>query len=463
MSGPKSLLHIFTGGMVHIILQIPKFRLDIEAFRFVLYLAIFVATSAWSNYFSILGTPFFYIDLILLAPFLRYKWANIMMGLSILTSIMRLVQGFYGFDQLFISGYFLLANISGFPLWVTFASLIAVGASLFLVLNAIRFVPRFYVGINLLTFLLMLLACVGIKLQEDNSKRNLIGTSFGYLFGQLRFSEMFYGRYEIPMLSKDPYPGHRGSAYALEHETNLVLVVVESMGVPRVGQEMDKLFSGFGSPEILKKYEVVEGIVPARGSTIHGEIRELCAGRLSHGLFGGSGDGCIPGMLRKAGYETTAIHANYAKMYGRDEWYPKIGFQNYINTNSGQLPCDHFDDGWGRALDTSLIEWLGTRRERQSRTFEYVLTVSTHLPAVLLPGAIVWESCKQSMTEHACTHLANLKLVLDRISKYAVQRSNTTFVIVGDHPPPFVSPVSRAGFKDFEVPYVILQPKMILH
>jgi hypothetical protein len=309
----------------------------------------------------------------------------------------------------------------------------------------------------------MLLACCGLKLQEDNSKGNLIGTSFGYLFGQVYFSTMFYGQYDIPKLSQEPYPGQRGATYAIENGTNLVLVVVESMGVPRMGLERDELFFGFGSSEILKKYEVVEGVIPASGSTIHGEIRELCGGRLSRGLFGDNGEGCIPGMMAREGYDTTAIHANYARMYGRHEWYPKIGFKNYINTNTGELPSDIFDDRWGTALDTSLIKWLGSRNAQQGKIFEYILTVSSHLPAVLLPGANMSESCTRNMTTQACNHLANLKLVLDHIISYAMRQKNTTFVIVGDHPPPFVSPASRAGFKDLEVPYVLLQPKMNLH
>jgi hypothetical protein len=457
----SSFFSVLSGGVIAAARRVLKVRLELEVIRFFVYFGLFVLVSAWAKFISIPGVPFFYIELILLAPFLRYGWPNVLIGLSILTSIARLVQGFYGFDQLFIPAYLLFVNISGFPMWVTLASLIAIVVGLFALIIAIKDIPRFFLEINVLVCLLVVLACIGVKMQEDNSKSNLIGTSFGYLFGQLRFAEMFYGRYEVPMLSKEPYPGYRGADYAVEHGTNFVLIVVESMGVPSIQLERDKLFSGFGLPEVVKKYAVVEGVVPARGSTIHGEIRELCGGRLSRGLFGESGNECIPRMMAQAGYETTAIHANYAKMYGRDEWYPKVGFKNYINTSTGELPYDHSDDRWGSALDTSLIEWLLARDERQGKNFEYVLTVSTHLPAVLLPGAKVWGSCSRSMTEHSCTHLANLKLVLDRISAYALQRQNTTFVIVGDHPPPFVSPASRAGFRDFEVPYVILQPKMI--
>ncbi len=443
--------------------RILKFRHELELYRFFLYSGLLAAASVWAKYLSILGVPFFYIDLILLSPFLRYKWANVLMVASILTSIIRIAQGFYGFDQLFISAYLLLVNVSGFPLWITLVSLFAVAAVLLVLVSAIRFLPRFFVRVPLLIYFLILLACVGIRLQEDNSKSNLIGTSFGYLFGQLYFSEMFYGRYEIPKLSKDPYPGQRGATYAVQNGTNLVLIVVESMGIPRLGLQRDKLFAGFGTSEILKKYKVEQGVVLASGSTIHGEIRELCGGRLSRGLFGGSGEGCIPGMMAREGYYTTAIHPNDAKMYGRNEWYPKIGFKNYINSSTGELPNDHVGDRWGTALDTSLIKWLGSRQVPQRKSFEYILTVSSHLPAVLLPGANIWGSCSRSLTAHACTHLANLKLVLDEIISYAVRRENTTFVIVGDHPPPFVSPASRAGFQDFEVPYFILQPRVILH
>jgi hypothetical protein len=428
-----------------------------------LYGALFAAASTWAKFVSIPGVPFLYIDLILLSPFLRYGWANALMVVSVLTSIIRLAQEFYGFDQLFISAYLLLKNLSGFPLWVLLVSLFAVAAVLLALIFATRSLPRFFVGVTLPVCFFFLLACVGVKLQEDNFKSNLIGTSFGYLLGQLHFSEMFYGPYEIPNYRKEPYPGLTGAVYSVEHGTNLVVVIVESMGVPRISLQRDILFSGFKSTEILNKYEVDEGVVAARGSTIHGEIRELCGGRLSNGLFGESYESCIPGMMAREGYETTAIHANYPKIYGRNEWYPKIGFKNYINSDTGELPNDPSENRWGTALDTSVIEWLASRGAQQGKTFDYILTVSSHLPAVLLSGANVWESCSQRMTTHACTHLSNLKLSLDDLISYAVRRENTTFVIVGDHPPPFVSPASRAGFKDFEVPYFILRPKVIRH
>ena len=463
MTSLSSLLTKYTGANYPGIRRLLKLQFEYEAFRFILYFVVLAATSACAKFFSIPGVPFLYIDLFLLAPFFRHGWANVLMVMSIIISIIRVIQGFYGFDQLFISAYLLLCNINGFPVWVAMVSLLVVIAVLLVFFTAIRFLPRFIVGVTLPVYFLIMMTCFGIKLQEDNSKSNLIGTSFGYLFGQLHFSEMFYGRYEIPKISDQPYPGQRGAAYATKNGTNLVLFVIESMGVPRVNMERDKLFFSFGSSQILEKYEVVQGVIPASGSTIHGEIRELCGGRLAHGLFGGSAEGCIPMLMAREGYETTAIHANYSKMYGRNEWYPKIGFKNYINSNTGELPKELVDDRWGTTLDTSLIKWLGSRDAQQGKTFEYVLTVSSHLPAVLLPGANIWESCSQSMTTHACTHLANLKLVLDEIISYARRRENTTFIIVGDHPPPFVSPASRAGFKDFEVPYFILQPKVIFH
>lgn len=435
------------------------FKIETEVVRFGLYAGILALTSAYAKSISIAGVPFLYIELILLAPFFRFGWANTLMWLSILTSIFRLIQGFYGYDQLFISIYLLFVNIGSFPVWVQLMILVAISIGVFLMFYANRFIPRYIFKCKILFFLFILFVCVGIKIQEDNSRSNLIGTSFGYLMGNLRFSEMFYGPYQIPMLSKFSYPAQMGAEHAIKHGLNLTLIVVESMGVPSDGLGQKYLFYGFDSPDIKDKYTVTQSVVPARGSTIHGEIRELCGGRLSHGLFGESRAGCIPEMMKQAGYQTTAIHANYAKMYGRDVWYPKIGFQNYINTDSGGLPYDQTNDRWGTALDTSVFEWISSQNEQEKKYFDYILTVSTHLPPVMLPGARVWTECRNKMTTNACTHMANLRLVVDKIIEYAIKRKNTTFVIVGDHPPPFVSPTSRAGFIDSEVPYVILQPK----
>lgn len=445
------------------VLQSSRLRIEVEMCRFALYLGLLALMSILANYVSIPGVPLLYIELILLAPFLRYSWANILMWVSILTAVIRFVQGLYGFDQLFISAYLFFANVEGFPVGVVWLCVIAVLLIFGIIFFSNYVLPKFFISTNVFFFFIILLGCVGIKKQEDTSKLNLIGTSFGYLFGQLRFSEMFYGPYEIPMLSTDPYPTEKGAAYAIEHRLNLVLIMVESMGMPSHDEARRFMLSVFDTPNVLNKYDVQEGMVFARGSTIHGEIRELCRGRLGYGLFGESADGCVARIMSQAGYQTTAIHANFAKMYGRDEWYPRVGFDDYINTNTGQLPYEHIEERWGSALDTSLIDWLDSQGDRQKKSFKYVLTVSTHLPAILLPGATISDICLQDMPENARTHLANLKLVIDKIGAYAARQKNTIFVIVGDHPPSFVSPASRAAFKEFEVPYVILQPKKFIN
>jgi hypothetical protein len=434
-------------------------KIKIHLFRFYFYFLLFSFVSFIAQIYSVPGVPFFHIDLLLLTPFLYSSWANLLIVLSILISIARVIQWFYGFEQLFISIYFFSLNISTFPLSVIFISIFTALAILFLILFFYNSKIVINKEVSISALLVVFVMCATAKYAEDYTRKNIIGTSYGYLIGQFKFSKMFYDSYEIPMLSKEPYPGSMGANHAIKNKTNLVLILVESLGEPNLSSEKSNLFSGLYSENIKNKYEIDEGSITAFGSTIHGEIRELCGGRLSQGIFGENADDCIPKMMVLAGYQTTAIHANYANVYGRNKWYPKMGFINYINTESENFPSNNTDNRWGSLLDTSLFQWLYKAPVNSKKRFEYILTVSTHLPAVLIPGVNLSLSCRTNLNENACIHLSNLKSVLDEIAIFAVSRENTTFVIVGDHPPPFVNLSSKGAFKHAVVPYMILKPK----
>lgn len=439
-----------------------KPNLNLEIYRTAVFAGLLLATSVFAKSVSIPGVPYIHVELILLSPFLNYRWGLILISVSLLTSAIRAAQGLYGFDQLFVAAYFVYSNFNGIPEWVNIAwgfSGVALTGALVIVT---RKLPKKYVKINFSFFIALILACIYTKSQEDNFKTNLVGSSFGYLLGQLQFSEMFYGPYVIPMAQTAPYPTRLGAQHAINNGTNLTVFLVESLGVPTNQHENQLLLSNLYTGTISKKYLLIEDQISVRGSTIHGEIRELCNGRLENGLEGDNRNDCIPSIMSKHGYYSTAIHANNSSMYGRSKWYPQIGFNNYINSDTGQLPISLFKGRWGTTLDTNLIDWLQQQDETNEKTFLYVLTVSTHLPAISLPGAKQLKYCQEQHTKNACIHIANLKVVMDKIVEYAELKNNTTIVIVGDHPPPFANPSSRAAFKELSVPYVILTPKEIL-
>lgn len=434
-------------------------NIDVAAFLF--FLVLLEATSAAALLLALPGVPLSYLELFFLAPILHRRVGRCLMSLSVLIAAARVIEGIFGFDQMFIAVYMLIHNLPGFPLRFLLSTAFAAAISVIcLVVIAIRLPVRML----RVTFGWTLLAVVlisGGEVLKRHTKANLIGTSFGYLYGQASFSQMLWGNYKIPLWTADPYPGTVGARAALQSDSNYFLIVVESLGDPSSPALEQYLFSGFHDPRITSSYQILKGRIPARGSTIHGELRELCGGILSKGLMGTGQDSCLPGLLDQHGYSTTAVHANRAGMYGRDEWYPRIGFRHYINSDTHVLPVGNVSSWWGTLLDPDALQWITTHYfQGRRRQFVYWMTISTHVPTRLLPGATIPPGCQQIGDLEGCTHLANLKYVLNAVSTASQGLKGTTVVIVGDHPPPFASPASRQMFKADTVPYLVLTPDL---
>lgn len=436
-----------------------RMAVPIELHRFVLLTLLFGATSWLGFLLGTPGLPMVHFEWLLAAPLLDTMLGRIWVALALIVACLRVVQNLFGFDQLFVSSYLLLHNLTGFPPLLVFAGSAAVLSIIGGLCLLLWRLPRRVVRVPASVVALAVLVLVGLKATEDHLKLNLVGTSSGYLLGSVKFSSMFHRGYSLPAPQGLDSPARRGAEYATERQQNYLFILVESMGSPRDAALRASMLSPFDSPRLHAAFDVTYGETPARGSTIHGEIRELCGGRLAQGLFESGNDHCLPAVMQRNGYTTTAIHANKAGFYGRNIWYPKIGFQHYINADGVQLPRHETANRWGSLLDPQTIEFATRHLSAASdRQFLYLLTVSTHVPAEPLPGTQPDADCLMKIPSQACTHISNLRLVLADIGKAALALRNTTIVLVGDHPPPFFAPSSRGAFSGDSVPYVMLTP-----
>lgn len=398
-------------------------------------------------------------EVLLLLPFLRTAVGGSLALFSILVASARVVQGMFGFDHIFVATNLLLRNLSGFPL--VYSGLLALTLLLVVLVLGLSYwklpVREFSLSLPVVVFLI--LSMVGLKLTEDVTRKNLVGTSFGYFGGQMVFANMFSDAYRTPGEHPSEFPGSTGARLALAGKSNYWLVVVESMGQPIDADLSAQLFEAFRSPAVLNAYRVSTGTVSSRGSTIHGELRELCNGTLVDGLFGSRNDHCLPRLLAGQGYGTHAVHANTSTVYGRDVWYPKIGFEHvHASDTEVSLRGERSSSRWGSLQDAQTISWATQSLFGSYPSFVYLLTVSTHLPAQLLPEAKLDPVCMNKTTPQVCTHVANLASVMQNIALESVKLPNTVVVVVGDHAPPFVSVGSRAAFESIDVPYVVLTP-----
>lgn len=408
--------------------------------------------------------PLLHLELLLLAPFLRRRLGLALMLLSLLTETARVVQGLFGFDQLFVSIPLLVHNLRAFP--ASYAVQLALLLAAFLggLALMLRLLPQRTWRVGPWLAAAALAMVLSAKSAEDRVKQNLVGTSFGYLAGQLTFSKMFDKGYTVPGGAVANHPAAVAAMEAIAARQNLWLIVVESMGLPTDAVLQRALFEPLlGVDDLNARYEIESGRLTSVGSTIHGELRALCGGQLAHGLFDDDNRDCLPSRMASAGYSTQAIHANAAAMYGRNIWYRKVGFQKYSSGDTEPGLTGGAGKRWGTRLDGDTIAWTNSTAFPPGQPrFTYLLTVSTHLPAERLPGATEIDGCLAKATEHACLHLSNLRLVMTQLAQAAKARDDTVIVLIGDHPPPFVSPGSRSAFSSTDVPWIKLRPRQSL-
>ena len=249
---------------------------------------------------------------------------------------------------------------------------------------------------------------------------------------------------------------------------NIVLVLFESYGLALDPWMARALEQPYRSQEIAKRYAVESGAVPFTGPTVPGELRELCGlGVDNHtSLSSDQLSNSAPAALRALGYSTTAVHGFTGVMYDRVVWYPKVGFQTSLfrrDLDAAGIPrCAGVFDG---SCDIETAGFVGQMlaRSEPGPIFIYWLTLDSHVPVPSgfqdrsIPGILTTDSPLDSW-------MASVHRVNSVIAQVAarLQSRPTIFVVVGDHPPGFISAKRRAMFDSRSVPFFRLIPKALL-
>ncbi len=252
---------------------------------------------------------------------------------------------------------------------------------------------------------------------------------------------------------------------------NVVLILVESWGRPLAADVEESLVRPYASGNLAAKYTVERGTVPFYGPTVAGEGRELCGSGIGFGLLTATRSelkSCLPVKMKAMGYHNTAVHGFTARMFGRGEWYGRIGFDEtwFRDRLQGErLPvCPGAFPG---ICDAAAAEWIGDRLARGSDSpqFVYWVTLNSHLPVPIpnhVEDAPPCSDVPVAREEPAmCSWyqlVFNVHRSVSEIGLRATARP-TVFLIVGDHAPPFSAERLRAQFSDKVVPYVLLTPK----
>lgn len=248
-------------------------------------------------------------------------------------------------------------------------------------------------------------------------------------------------------------------------QRNLLLIVVESMGLPRDPALRRQLLASWERPEIARLYAMQSGSTPYFGSTTTGEIRELCGTWGDYPDFMDGRHSCLPARLAERGYRTTAIHSFAGDFFDRLDWYPNVGFQRHLFRDEllaqGAAGCPGVFPG---ACDRDVPPIIARQLKQDGKQFVYWLTVNTHLP-VPVHEALRTQDCARYDARLAEAHPMSCRMfsLWDEISgRLATLLSDpdlppTDILIVGDHAPPFFDGKERGLYDPEHVPWIMLR------
>lgn len=248
----------------------------------------------------------------------------------------------------------------------------------------------------------------------------------------------------------------------------IVLVLVESLGQPLDSIASSHLFAPFYSGEIKSRYRIRQGTVPFSGATTAAEMRELCGIRATHrAALRVDGGGCLPSILRARGYHTVGIHGNLGRVFGRNQWYPRVGFDE-VRWNDAfvEEPCGTIVRGaCDNNVAAAIVRDLSV--SPHDRLFVYWLTLSTHWPfdreyASRAGPCPDWLGPGHNDATR-CDLFGGLARTIGEIASLLEdgRAGHPLVVVVGDHRPPVLRTSLSLLFAHDVVPFFEFVPRRV--
>jgi len=299
---------------------------------------------------------------------------------------------------------------------------------------------------------------------------------FGLVGADAAVGEGMRGHYFRPAPVGAPFESavsKSGFAARADGRRHLVLIMVESLGVPKDNRAMaDKLFAYYEDSAVRQRYEVSQGTSLYYNSTTSGEIRELCGRWGDYYELLESDDlgtlNCLPAQLARKGYATQAMHSFKGPFFKREDWYPRIGFgKSEFAADLEKRGAEWCGGVFAGACDRQVPQMLAENLKRATQpTFQYWLTLNTHLP-VPTEQNLQAENCEKVSAELARDYpmICRQFAIFDDIDRALIKEITASdfpdadILIVGDHMPPFFDRHHRSQFDPERVPWLYLKAK----
>lgn len=233
----------------------------------------------------------------------------------------------------------------------------------------------------------------------------------------------------------------------------ILVLLLESWG--ETPQALETLVNEISSPS-----RAVEawGHTGFRGSTLPGEMRELCGHALNFERPAQIGPNCLPQKFARLGFDTAALHGYDGVFYYRNLLYPNLGFaRSYFKSDMSTIAVcgGAFAGICDDAVADRAIKLLAAPGPR----FVYMMSLTAHLPVddktlvrdyvakykSVLPGTVS-QKVNRALISHVLTQL-------DRLAPW---QCDTLVYFAGDHNPPLA--VAEASALPLGmVPYLLVR------
>jgi len=273
----------------------------------------------------------------------------------------------------------------------------------------------------------------------------------------------------------------KSDIYSDNRPAKILYITAESLGYPLAEYEnilTQQLKQLTENPNITI---LNMGKAYAEGTTIAGEIRELCNKRSQYlslvhmdhikKLKISSAEGkdlCWPEYLKNNQYKIIAMHGANGKMYDRANLYNIIGFDEAYFDGKMPVKTNNRCKSWPGYCDLDLMDFVSSKLLEESKILFYWMSLNSHIPfdkhdIKNFDENICLTDLPQGYSKPLCNYHQLHKQFFDGLSNMLnnPKLQGLEIVIAGDHKPAFFEPNSEINsaelFMDNTVPYIHLK------
>jgi len=334
----------------------------------------------------------------------------------------------------------------------------------------------------------VLLAFAGVVVGVHDARRSAARKGFQGLFAELNLATSGLWRsitLERSLSAETPAANPAVSSAVAEALSRaqawtgpIVLIVVESWGSFVRPQDDTFVRAPLDAPGVNARYQTFAGAVHSHGLTSEAELRELCSVRMNYQEAlriplreetRRLASRCLPSELGRRGYRTVAFHGFLPYFYQRPVWYATVGFREMHFLGDTIFHTSRLCGVSFRGVcDEDALAAVSRRLRKDTgsgKVFLYLVTLGTHLPVDEAMASSTPRSCAGTPSTSADVQVCALALKVGQLLATVAQVAaddavrDALWIVVGDHPPPFLGGAGKRLYAQDQVPFVALLPK----